>query len=306
MPATIEYFPFDNQASFEDQWRDMAETWQTTGIIVQGGGMDSAGGDCAVSPGTGLQIEIGTGKAWIKGHMFKHTVDSEFLPISSNSSGTTRTDLVVIRADFTANTIGYEVLEGTTTPVQNSTNWDLPIASVSVASGAVSLATTDITDMRVTSNHADFSPLCIIRNSANTTIADGANTTLTWDTSDNNPMGMYDASMTDRITIKEDGIYEVTCNTVWSNPASTSGTRRIIVLRNRVGIDTAIAYGSAVGSSSLVDVGITASRIIELVKDDYLFVNAYNNSGASVDVKNAGLYSPVFSVVKISEAGGIS
>jgi len=56
----------------------------------------------------------------------------------------------------------------------------------------------------------------------------------------------------------------------------------------------------------LVDVGITASRIIELVKDDYLFVNAYNNSGASVDVKNAGLYSPVFSVVKISEAGGIS
>lgn len=305
MPATIEYFPFDNQASYEEQWRDMAQTWRTTGIIVQGTNMDSVGGDCAVEPGTGLQIKIAVGRAWIKGHYFKHTDDYEYIPITPNTGGTTRNDLVVIRADFTSNTIGYEVLEGTTTPVQTTTIWDLPIARVSVPNGAASLTTANITDMRVSSNHCTFAPACIIRKSATITIANGATTTLTWDVPENNPMGMFSASENDRITIKEDGIYEVKCNAVWSNPASSNNTRRIIILRsNGVAPPEAIAYGSAVGSAALVDVGVTASRTIALNRGTFLYVTATNNSGAAVELKSSGLYSPVFSVVKLA-AGGI-
>src|SRR5690606_21386715 len=112
----------------------------STGVIVQGGGMDLTGGECAVSPDVGLQIKIAPGRAWIKGHMFKHTGDYHYMPISPNTSGTTRTDLVVIRNNFVNNVISYQILQGTTTPVQNSTTWDLPLATVSVPNGAASIS----------------------------------------------------------------------------------------------------------------------------------------------------------------------
>jgi len=306
MPATFNFFPFDNQASYETQWREMAQTWRTTGIIVQGTSMDTSTGECAVSPGTGLQIKISVGRAWIKGHMFVHTDDYEFLPISPNSGGATRTDLVVIRADFTANTIGYQILEGTTTPVQTTTIWDLPLAAVAVEDGATSIDVGDITDLRVSSNQASFAPICVVRNGTNQMIANSSSATLTWDTEDLDPMGMHSLADPNVIVIKEKGVYEVKCSTVWADTGTSDGARRIIIWLSRTeDEDTGIAYGSALGTTSNVDVGVSASRIIELQPSDYLYVIAYNNSGASVDIKSSGLYSPIFSVVKIAESTGI-
>src|SRR5690606_7710636 len=133
----IESFPFNNRVVYEDGWREMAENWRTSGILAQGNVMDQFGGDCAVEPGTGLEIRIAPGRAWVRGHLFKHTDDYVYLPISPNTSGSTRNDLVVIRmlvSDIdNENRIQYTILEGTTTPVRDDTYWDLPLAAVRVA-----------------------------------------------------------------------------------------------------------------------------------------------------------------------------
>lgn len=305
MPATFQYFPFDDQAAYETQWRQMAQTWRSTGILVQGSVMDATNGDCAVSPGTGLEIRIAPGKAWIKGHFFDHTDDYYYMPVSPNTSGTTRQDLVVIRADFTANIISYQILEGTTIPVQTPTIWDVPLAILTIPDGTTNITTSNITDRRVTSNQATFRPFCVLRRSTNISLSNNTNSDIDWNVVEHDPMGMFDENDPEVITILETGIYDIRVNTLWTNPSNTNNTRRIILFRdNGINVD-AIAYGSTVGSPSLVDVGISLSRLIALNRGDQLYVTAYNNSGGTVEIKSSGLYAPVFTVVKVGESTGL-
>jgi hypothetical protein len=175
---------------------------------------------------------------------------------------------------------------------------------VTVQNNASSISTTDIKDRRVTSNHAGFRPVCILRNSTNKSLTTGTNAILTWDTEELNPVGMH--LISDRITIQEDGLYEVGCSTVWETVASSDNLRRIIIFRNRGGTVDTIAYGSSRGSGVVgVDVGVSVRRIIDLQEDDYLYVTAYNDSGATLNIKAAGKYSPVFWCLKVGESKGL-
>ncbi|PRZ12359.1 hypothetical protein CLV36_11423 [Laceyella sediminis] len=305
MPAIVNSFPWDDTPSYEADWRDMMENMRSTGIIVQGPIMDGSTGDCAVSPGTGLQVKVAPGKAWVKGHMWKHTADYIYLPIDANTSGSSRTDLIVLRVDFTNNFMTYTVIQGPyAVPINNSTTWDLPLAEVTVPNNASSISAADIKDRRVTSNHAGFRPICILRNSTSKSLATGTNATLSWDTEELNPVGMHLVS--DRITIREDGVYEVGCSTVWETVANSDNLRRIILFRNRGGTVDAIAHGSSRGAGVVgVDVGVSARRVIDLQKDDYVYVTAYNDSGATLNIKASGLYSPVFWCMKLGESKGL-
>lgn len=127
---------------------------------------------------------------------------------------------------------------------------------------------------------------------------------LTWDTEELNPVGMHPAN--DRITIREDGLYEVGCSTTWETVANSDNLRRIILFRNRGGTIDAIAHGSSRGSGVVgVDVSISIRRVIDLQKDDFLYVTAYNDSGATLNIKASGLYSPVFWGMKLGESKGL-
>ncbi|SMP00271.1 hypothetical protein SAMN06265361_10147 [Laceyella tengchongensis] len=51
--------------------------------------------------------------------------------------------------------------------------------------------------------------------------------------------------------------------------------------------------------------GVSARRVIDLQKDDYVYVTAYNDSGATLNIKASGLYSPVFWCMKLGESKGL-
>lgn len=166
MATTIRYFPFDGgdgADSSEDRWGNMMKYMRTTGIVQLTGTL-SATGDNALAPQLNMQIQAYDGEAWIEGFMFIHTDDTYPIVISDNNdaSGDDRIDLVTLRLDKDANTIAYNVIEGTVdpapvapSPVQNDTVWDLPLAEVYVANGATVINSADITDVRVLSVQQD-------------------------------------------------------------------------------------------------------------------------------------------------------
>jgi hypothetical protein len=311
VPAQFKYFPFDNQESWEAEWRDMMENMRSTGIIVQGNLMDSSLGDCAVSVGNGLEVKIATGRAWIRGHLWKHTSDFHYMPIARNDSGAPRTDLITLRADFTNNKMEYVLLPGPdAVPIQNSTTYDLVLAEVVVPPGAQALSETDIHDRRVTSNQAGFRPFCILRNSFHRSIANDGMVTLTWDVEEHDPTLMHSTqNEIDQIVIKEAGLYEVGCNTVWDTVDNSDSVRRVIVYmrkNNDPKAEEAIAYGTSRGANvSSVAVEVSAYRLIELQPNDRIYVRAFNNSGATVQLKSSGIYSPVLWVMKVGEVKGL-
>lgn len=307
MPATFEYFPFDSGPganSAEAQWREMMENMLSTGVIIQGTSMDTTGGECAVSVGTGLQVKVATGRAWIRGHLFKHTDDDHYISVPANPSGATRKDLVVIRADFVNNMIGYELLIGTTQPVQNASIYDLPLAEISVGNGVTSFVSTDIVDRRVTANHFTFNPCCQVTNSTDRSIGAGASVTLKWDTERFDPLNMHVSGTTDdRITIKEPGIYYVEGMLYWRSATNISGMVDFSIHRNRSGAISQFARDSRYISGSN---GVqSTSKLIELLPGDFLYIVATNASGVTANIDAATPYSPYFSVTKMGTSYGI-
>lgn len=309
MPATFEYFPFDSGPganSAEAQWRDMMENMMSTGIIVQGSSMDATNGECAVSIGTGLQVKVATGRAWIRGHLFKHTDDDHYISIPENISGATRKDLVVIRADFTNNLISYELLLNTSQPIQNASIYDLPLAEVSVGNGVTSFVSTDIVDRRVSSNHFTFNPCCQVTNSTDRSVGAGASVTLKWDLERFDPLNMHTSgAIDDRITIREAGVYYVEAMLYWkqSNATNINGMMEFSIYRNRSGTVTQFARDSRYLSGSN---GVqSTSKLIELLPGDFLYVIATNASGVTANVDAATPYSPYLSVTKMGTSFGI-
>lgn len=161
MPATFQYFPYDTGAGSNvrgDRWREMFSWMRSNGIVTDDIVLNTTVSDLAVTPGTGLQVRVAEGDAFIQGTFFIQTGNFAELAISANSSGNPRIDLIVLSADFVANTTEYEVLTGTPamspvapTPTQNDTLWQLPLYSLAVANGASSFITGNLTDLRVRS-----------------------------------------------------------------------------------------------------------------------------------------------------------
>lgn len=147
-------FPFATGAGAnvsEDQWRQMARHWLGTGVL-RGEEYDLA----VYGDSTGMQVKAPAGKAWVQGFFF-HDDGSPLtvLPIATADPTNARRDLVVLRLDFTAERVDYAVLTGTPAasptapaPTQTTTRWELPLAQVSVAANATTIAAGNVTDLR--------------------------------------------------------------------------------------------------------------------------------------------------------------
>lgn len=103
---------------------------------------------------TGMQIKVRADRyAVIRGYEW-WSGSSEFTKaISANASGSTRTDLVVLRLTRSSWNVTIEIVAGTpgagapavTQNVANSGVWELPIATVTVTSGASTIAAGNVT-----------------------------------------------------------------------------------------------------------------------------------------------------------------
>jgi len=152
----LTYFPFDAGAGAnvtEDRWRDMARQFVRTGVLR------AEGNAFAVSANAGMSVAVATGSAWVRGHLVKSDA-SESVAIAAAHATLERRDRVVLRADFTANTIAIVVLTGTpvgsnsTAPglTQSTSRWEIPLATVLVPAADTVIDANQITDERCWAN----------------------------------------------------------------------------------------------------------------------------------------------------------
>ena len=100
---------------------------------------------------SGRQVKMATGAAILRGYMFYSTAIETIL-IPANA-GAARVDTVVLELNLSAPTIAErilpKVLQGTTALTQTDTGiYQIPLATVAVASGATNIAPADVTDVR--------------------------------------------------------------------------------------------------------------------------------------------------------------
>jgi len=128
-------------------------------------GNDDGTRDClwvrANSPAA-ANVIVSPGTALVRGIFYSNDADVT-LAIAANASGNARIDTIILRADFTAQTVRLAVRQGTpaATPVAptltqtDGVQWEIPLADVAVANGFSSIAQSDIRVNAHFSNLAD-------------------------------------------------------------------------------------------------------------------------------------------------------
>lgn len=147
------YAPFDSGAGAnvtEDGWRAMMRRGNIAGVVRNVGSELLVFGDS-----TGMQVKVPDGEVVIEGYWGSvATGTPKVLTIASNSSGQTRIDTVIARANWVTNVVELDVLTGTPGvatgpyPTRDSSKWEIPLALVSVATGSVTIASTVVFDVR--------------------------------------------------------------------------------------------------------------------------------------------------------------
>lgn len=125
------------------------------GKLISNGIFYAASTNLKVSATAGMSVSVSAGSAWINGYAYENTDD--LLLGLANADGTNpRIDRVVIRWSAVSRDIRLAVLTGSpsASPVapaltRNSDVYELGIADIAVAKGAVSIATGHITDTRL-------------------------------------------------------------------------------------------------------------------------------------------------------------
>ncbi|MFD4542471.1 tail fiber domain-containing protein [Streptomyces bauhiniae] len=144
----ITSYPFDGQAVTETQFSQMFKEFQDSGVVASFGGPS-----LLVTAGTGMNLNVSSGLAFLRGFMVQSTATEVVtIPAAGTSA---RVDRVVLRADPSLNSIVLAVKQGTagsTTPpalTQTDTGiFELALANVAVGASATSIAAGDITRVR--------------------------------------------------------------------------------------------------------------------------------------------------------------
>jgi microcystin-dependent protein len=143
--------PFNNADVNQLEWSLMMREVLETGVLP--GRLNELE---VFADSTGKQVKVKSGHAWMLGHWYRSTAQ-ETLAISDADAGNPRIDRVVLRLDWTANTILLAVLTGTPavaplapTPTQVDNGvWEISLAKIAVAAGASTIALGDVSDERI-------------------------------------------------------------------------------------------------------------------------------------------------------------
>jgi hypothetical protein len=148
--VTQTFYPLvGSPALNQKQWSNMAQHWLETGVIK---GVYS---DLAVAQDTsGMQVKVLPGQAWIQGHFYESDA-FEILAIGASDPIYVRLDRIIVRLDWDAGTVQLAVLQGVpsaspTAPAltQNSSRWEISLATIRVEQGTGVILFTKITDER--------------------------------------------------------------------------------------------------------------------------------------------------------------
>lgn len=140
-------FPFNSVAS--DRTYNAADWRDYFNAVVEGGVIEGLGDELEVtaqlSPDKSVLVK--TGNIIINGAMREVSSDIT-INISDNTSGTTRTDTIVARLDYTNRLIEFDVLEGSTTLTQDTSTHEIALAEITLENGFSTITNAEITDKR--------------------------------------------------------------------------------------------------------------------------------------------------------------
>ena len=282
------YFPFDagaGSAIVESQWFKMARLWRGDGPIMALANKLAVTGDSS-----GMQVKMATGSAWVQGGYYENDA-IKTNAIDASHATLNRIDVIVLRLDWTANTILVAVLKGTNaaSPVAPTvtqtfgTLWEIALAQVYVAAGVTTITAGAVTDKRVFSYPVAGNPTGIARRAATVqSIPNNANTLITLDSVDVNQLPYFDiATSPTRLTLPIKGHYLLVVDVSFAG--NVSGLRYASLLLNGgVGeYNLAIAPVPSVSYVSTVRIVIVTA---EKPAGTYYELQAYQNSGIALDV----------------------
>ncbi len=132
-------------------------------------------------------VDVLAGSALVAGRFYLSDA-TEALTIAANSSGNPRIDTIILRADYSLQTVVLAILQGTpavspTPPTLTQTLgtlYEIPLADIAAANGFVSIANTDITPRHEWANAAPGIYLTVLNNSGGTLVTGDV---VIWDTS---------------------------------------------------------------------------------------------------------------------------
>lgn len=144
-------YPFENADTTEAQFSQLFRRLQTTGVYGSPATTDLK----VFGDSSGLQVKVPAGFAIVRGHAYNSSAE-ETLTITAANATNPRNDLIVLKLDPTANSIVLAVKTGTAAsspsdPSLTQTDegtYELAIARVSVAAGATTIASGNVTDLR--------------------------------------------------------------------------------------------------------------------------------------------------------------
>lgn len=246
-----------------------AANWQANWAYSMGlgGGRANIGPllGSGTSPSDGLKVtehtpnaasvDMGIGSALVQGIWYFNSAALN-LAIGANASGNPRIDTVVLRADYSLQTVRARVLPGTpagspTPPALTQvagTTWDIPIADIAVANGFVTITNANITPRQEWINAANGVYLDNILNNSGVTLETG--NVVVWDTT-------ADRAAKTTTTLDDKNVAGV-----WVGRTSNGGYGRVL----RFGVGYVLA-SAAVTRGDLLVTSATATKADKVVNN---------------------------------------
>lgn len=280
MPTTLDtYMPYDSGPGAnvtEDGWRRFMKHLRGDGVIRGYANEFLTFGDSS-----GRQVKVGTGECWIKGNWGESTAQKT-ISIAANSSGNPRIDFVVLRNDFLNNRIEIDVITGTpaASPVapaltQNTSKWEIGLALVAVANGAVTITAGNVTDFRT---FIDGSCRYTV-DSGLQTVATSTDTRIDFDLPTFQSSEIYLPSIRE-FQLKRAGMWQIVLNANWDS--NTSGNRTVWIMKQ--GASVRLSQASSPAIAGLCQNVVAMSRF---AAGDIIEAWANQNSGSGRTLQNA-------------------
>lgn len=139
--ATETSFPFSGQSNSESDWANLIGALAYSGIIE----------GLAVTVATGMNLNVANGRAFVNGSHYKLASGPKVIAVGAAHATLTRKDYVVIHLNAGSDSAVVEVKAGTTAGggtlpslVQTDTEWEHPIAVITVPGGITNLISGNI------------------------------------------------------------------------------------------------------------------------------------------------------------------
>lgn len=251
-------------------------------------------GDFVVSHNSGMTINIAPGEAFIRGIVESDMIEQ--LTVTNNASGSTRYDLVVIHVDLIAQTAELRINAGNLNPTQNDSVWELPLAGIAVANGAVTVLGA-IQDLRVISNDQTPKTLITLTKNTDTVIASGQELTLAWDTP-SQPNDIYRfALLNTYIQPRVSAFYNVHSAIRWEPTVSTP--KPVVFTVYNVDLPSyrtteIYSISSAQLAPGVVD--FTFDQVLQIQQGDVIYMTVKNTTDTTITLKYVANTFPQFRV----------